>query len=699
MLYLLKLKTILPFKIFICFLVLLSFLTSFIRSNYIIKTSIYAGDEKVIKGTIIDYKMTDTKYSMTVLTNKDENKEKVLANIYLNDNDSILKTKVSDFKIGDRVVLKGNLNKPLNNTIPNTFNYQKYLYYQKIYYLFTVKEILSTENNNNYFYKLQDFVYKRCEDTDSKGYLTMLIYGKKNIDADTYSSLQNLGVVHLFAISGLHISIFTFILEVVLKRLKIKENLSNFIIIFFLTMYAALLGFPASVMRALTMFIFLKIFAHLKNKFKINFKTYEIMLVSTSFLLLINPYFLYDTGFLYSNLCTFGLIFYDDKTKNYLLKSLKTTYIATIWSLVITISLNYSYNLLTPLFNIIFVPFISFIFYPVCLITFIWPYFLPILNILIKLLELLTAIFTKVSINIILPKMSLIIIIIYYINIFLLSKYKKFYYHLFNILIIITYPYMSNLDNSLKVYYLDVSQGDASLIIDYKSKEVTMIDTGGKLSDKNYYTAKNIIKFLHSINIKKIDNLIISHGDYDHIGNAFYFIDNIKIGKIIFNNNEFNELEVALISEATSKKIAYSKGKDSSLVGKYGTWYFLDTINYDNENDNSLVTYLKYQDYTFLFMGDASKTVENNIMKKYKLEKINFLKVGHHGSKTSSSKEFINYIKPKYAFISVGRKNKYGHPNKEALENLENSIIYRTDLMGTIELTINKKILIKNYSP
>ena len=411
MLYLLKLKTILPFKIFICFLVLLSFLTSFIRSNYIIKTSIYAGDEKVIKGTIIDYKMTDTKYSMTVLTNKDENKEKVLANIYLNDNDSILKTKVSDFKIGDRVVLKGNLNKPLSNTIPNTFNYQKYLYCQKIYYLFTVKEILSAENSNNYFYKLQDFVYKRCEDTDNKGYLTMLIYGKKNIDADTYSSLQNLGVVHLFAISGLHISIFTFILELVLKKLKIKSGLRNFIIISFLITYAALLGFPASVMRALTMFIFLKIFAHLKNKFKINFKTYEIMLVSTSFLLLINPYFLYDTGFLYSNLCTFGLIFYDDKTKNYLLKSLKTTYIATIWSLVITISLNYSYNLLTPLFNIIFVPFISFIFYPVCLITFIWPYFLPILNILIKLLELLTVIFTKVSINIILPKMSLIIII------------------------------------------------------------------------------------------------------------------------------------------------------------------------------------------------------------------------------------------------------------------------------------------------
>ena len=692
-----KLKTILPFKIFIFFLVLFSFLTSFIRCNYIFKTSIYNGNEELITGTIIDYKMLDTKYKMTILTNKDNISEKVIASIYLNDNDSNLRKKVSDFKIGDRIILKGNLNKPLNNTIPNTFNYQKYLYYQKIYYLFTVKEIISIENSSNYFYQFQDFLYKRCEMIDEKGYLTMLIYGKKNIDADTYSYLQDLGVVHLFAISGLHISIFTMLLEVLLK--KIKKGLRNFIIIIFLIIYASLLGFPASVMRALTMFIFLKIFSFLKEKFKMSFKTYEIMLLSTSILLIINPYFLYDTGFLYSNLCTFGLVFYNDKTKNYLLKSLKTTYIATIFSLPITVCLNYSYNLLTPLFNIVFVPFISFLFYPICLITFLFPFFLPVLKILIKLLELLTIVFTKVSINIILPKMSIIVIIIYYLNIFLLSKYKKVYYHLFNILFLLIYPYGYSLDNSLNVYYLDVSQGDASLIISPRKKEVTMIDTGGLTTDENYYTAKNIIKFLHSINIKKIDNLIISHGDFDHIGNAFYLVNNIKVGKVIFNNNEFNELETNLIKILQDKKIEFQK-ENSNLQGKYLTWQFLNTRLYDNENDNSLVTYLKYQDYTFLFMGDASKLTEEDVIKKYKLPKIDFLKVGHHGSKTSSSKEFISKINPKYSIISVGRKNKYGHPNKEVLNNLDNSKIYRTDQDGSIMFKIkDNKLEIETYSP
>ena len=96
--YLLKLKTILPFKIFIFFLVLFSFLTSFIRCNYILKTSIYNGNEELITGTIIDYKMLDAKYKMTILTNKDNISEKVIASIYLNDNDSDLRKKVSDFK-------------------------------------------------------------------------------------------------------------------------------------------------------------------------------------------------------------------------------------------------------------------------------------------------------------------------------------------------------------------------------------------------------------------------------------------------------------------------------------------------------------------------------------------------------------------------------------------------------------------------
>lgn len=703
--YMLKSKTTLRFKHLPYIIFLISLLISFFISNYLVKTSIYSENQTVIQGRVLDYKASSDKITMTILTKKDSREENIIANIYNSSSNTtfkdnkLLNSTTDSIKIGDSITLKGSLKEPLNNTIPNTFNYKKYLYYKKIYYLFTVKEIVEIKPSSHLFYKLQNWVYERCEKIDNKGYLTMLIYGKKSIDQDTYSSLQDLGVVHLFAISGLHIGIFSLSLEKVLKKLKIKSFFRTIIIIIFLSLYAALIGFPASVLRALTMYILLKFSKFLKTQGKVELQTYEVLLLSVSFLLLINPYLLYDTGFLYSSLCTFGLIYYNDKTKNYFLKSLKTTYIASLWSLPVTISLNYFYNLLSPFFNIFYVPFISYLFYPICLLTFVFPVLSPLLKILIFMLESLTAFFNCFSKNIILPKMPIIIIIIYYLNIFLLSKYKKIYFHILNLVIFITYPWQYNFSKSLSVYYLDVSQGDASILISPKNMEVTMIDTGGLTTDENYYTAKNIIKFLYSINIKKIDNLIISHGDFDHIGNAFYLVNNIKVEKVIFNNNEFNELETNLIKILQDKKIEFQKG-DSNLQGQYFTWQFLNTRLYDNENDNSLVTYLKYQDYTFLFMGDASKLKEEDVIKKYKLTKIDFLKVGHHGSKTSSGKEFINFVTPQYAVISVGRKNKYGHPNKETLESLENSQIYRTDTMGTIKIKINKNnVTFKNYSP
>ena len=127
---------------------------------------------------------------------------------------------------------------------------------------------------------------------------------------------------------------------------------------------------------------------------------------------------------------------------------------------------------------------------------------------------------------------------------------------------------------------------------------------------------------------------------------------------------------------------------------------FLQTKEYDNENDNSNVIYTELNGYKFMFMGDASTTTEKEILNKYNLPDIDVLKVGHHGSKTSSGKEFINEINPKYSVISVGKNNRYGHPNKEVLDNLNDSKVYRTDQDGSIMLKIkNNKLKIETCSP
>jgi len=189
------------------------------------------------------------------------------------------------------------------------------------------------------------------------------------------------------------------------------------------------------------------------------------------------------------------------------------------------------------------------------------------------------------------------------------------------------------------------------------------------------------------------------YGDYDHMGEAINLVENFKVEKVIFNCGEFNELEQELIKVLNEKKIPYySCVKELNIDDN--KLYFLNNKEYDNENDNSNVIYTQLQNYKFLFMGDAGVEVEENLIKKYNLQDIDILKVGHHGSKTSSGKEFIDEIEPKYSIISVGKNNRYGHPNKEVFENLDDSKIYRTDEDGSIMFKIkNSKLEIETCSP
>ena len=264
-------------------------------------------------------------------------------------------------------------------------------------------------------------------------------------------------------------------------------------------------------------------------------------------------------------------------------------------------------------------------------------------------------------------------------------------------------------DNSLKVTMIDVGQGDSIFIKMPNNKESILIDTGGKISynkekwmirNKNTSITKNsLIPYLKSMGLNKLNTLIITHGDYDHMGEAVNLVNNFKVEKVIFNCGNFNTLETELIKLLKIKKIKYYSCIKELNKDKYKLM-FLNTKEYDNENDNSNVIYTELDGYKFMFMGDAGIEKEKDILDKYSISNIDVLKVGHHGSKTSSSKEFINEIDPKYNIISVGKNNRYGHPNKEVLENLENSKIYRTDLDGSIMFKIkNNELKIETCSP
>ena len=192
---------------------------------------------------------------------------------------------------------------------------------------------------------------------------------------------------------------------------------------------------------------------------------------------------------------------------------------------------------------------------------------------------------------------------------------------------------------------------------------------------------------------------MLSHGDYDHMGEAINLVENFKVEKVIFNCGPYNDLENELIEVLDKKKIKYySYIKELNVDNN--KLHFLQTKEYDNENENSNVIYTKLNGYKFMFMGDAGVEKEKDILEKYNVSKIDVLKIGHHGSKTSSDKNFIDETNPKYSVISVGKNNRYGHPNKEVLNNLDNSKIYRTDRDGSIMFKIkNNKLKLKACSP
>ena len=183
------------------------------------------------------------------------------------------------------------------------------------------------------------------------------------------------------------------------------------------------------------------------------------------------------------------------------------------------------------------------------------------------------------------------------------------------------------------------------------------------------------------------------------MGEAINLLENIKIDKVIFNCGEFNDLEQELIQTLDKKKISYCNCIKELNIDD-NKLYFLQTKEYDNENDNSSVIYTEFNNYKFLFMGDAGVEVEKDLIEKYNFQNIDVLKVGHHGSKTSSSQEFIDKINPKYSVISVGKNNRYGHPNNDVLNILDKYKIYRTDQDGSIIFKIkNNKLKVDTCNP
>lgn len=240
--------------------------------------------------------------------------------------------------------------------------------------------------------------------------------------------------------------------------------------------------------------------------------------------------------------------------------------------------------------------------------------------------------------------------------------------------------YSDNIDGDLKVNFIDVGQGD-SIFIELPNDKGMLIDAGENSE------ADKVINYIKNTGYKKIDYVVGTHPHTDHIGALAKVIDNFDIGKIympkaISTTKTYENLLTTIKDNGLSIKTAKA-GVNIIDDGDLKVDIIAPVQSYSDLNNNSAVIKLVYKNRSFLFMGDAEVTSENDIKENVRSDVI---KVGHHGSDSSSSVEFVNRVRAKYAVISVGVDNIYNHPYQEILSRWQDigAKIYRTDLDGDI---------------
>ena len=650
--------------------------------------SVYKGSEEDFLCSIDNYKIEEDKMKLELVC-----KEKLVGSYYFkNDEYNFFKEKVN---IGSSVIVKGKLVSPKNNTVPYLFNYKKYLYNKRVYYTLKIDSIKILNENSNPFIKLKNRVIKHVNSYKDSTYLYAFILGKTELISDeVLTSYRENGISHLFALSGLHVSIFSSILLFILKKLRFKEILNYVIIFIFLLLFSFITGFSPSILRATLLFFLLGI-----NKvFYLNIRTLDILYLVFIILVIINPFIIYNLSFILSFTAAFFLIFSSDllKGKNYFVSLFKVSLLSYFASLPLSIYYFGYTNLLGTILNLVFVPLVSFVVFPLTFLTFIISKFYSILNITTNLLESLSLLFNKFKIIIYFPRMNLIFVFIYLSILMLYIKFKKKICLYLIIVLLIFFKIRRYMDNNTYIYYIDVGQGDSILVMTPHLNKTILIDTGGIVSFNENYKS-NIVKnktipFFRRIGINKVDYLFLTHGDYDHAGEANELLNNFCVKKVFINKGNINNIEKKINNKEvlTLKNFVIDNIKVNSLNNNV----------FNNENDDSTILLFNIYDYKFLFMGDASIKTEEYLLNNYILPNVDILKVGHHGSYTSTSTDFINVIKPKYSVISVGENNMYKHPNKSVLDILDNTKLFRTDVDGTIEVKISKKgYKIKTYVP
>lgn len=683
----------------------------YLKNKYL---EIYKDDKSIISATAVVIKGPSEgeynyKYTVKARTGKYKNKKFI---VYINKKNKKL------LEYGDLIEIKGEYSAPEVARNYKGFDYSQYLKTLNIYGTIKVEESKIINKNqlspilisiNNIKEKMIDNANRNMPKRTANLLLGILIGERDNIQEDIIESFRTANLSHILAVSGAHTSYIILGITYLISKSKTPKRIGYIITIINLLIFIIITGASYSVVRACIMAIVV-IGAKICYR-KENFFT--SICISLIIILIQNPFAINDIGLKLSFMGTAGIVIFNKSITNFFIKlkikqkiaeALSVTFSAQLMIMPITI-LNFNTISLTffisnilasPLLGIIIIfgfisIFISSILNPISKILFL------ILHIFLELLILVSKVTEKIPGSSILVKTpNILFAIVYYIlilffNYFFVIKQnptRRFHKKIIKIitikniknafkviavvfLIILLLTRIVRIINpTLKIYFIDVGQGDSTLIVTPKNKKILIDGGAGKTNV--------LFQYLLDRRINKIDYIIISHFDSDHCNGLIEIIEKMRVENIVMSKQSKESEEYKKILEIIKQKnikVSSVKAEDKIIIEKNLYTKILnpaEKFEFQDLNNNAIVAKLVYKNFSMLFTGDIEKA-EENLAKKYKNElKSTILKVAHHGSKTSTSEKFLKYVEPQIALIGVGENNKFGHPNQITIEKLKN---------------------------
>lgn len=515
------------------------------------------------------------------------------------------------------------------------------------------------------------------------------------LSTEYLADFSKLGIIHLFSLSGMHLMLLISFLKKIISKFKIctVETLESFLFII-LPLYCILVGTKTSICRA-TILVLVKIAF---NKLEIEKTSTEIFGVSLILGLLLDPKCLLMLGGQLTYLLSFSLIYLHK------LSVFKIAFIINVLCMPLIILNNYEINLATIPINILIIPIFEFFILPSTILAgMIGTEFTPITNLFEYLNALIYSVGHQISqirvLQIITGKfwMTTVVALLVLGLIIISDKTVRIKCIKLFIVILSVNILVNKIPLNGQVTLIDIGQGDSILITTPISRQTFLIDTGGKLSFggrkiTNFNVDKITIPYLKSQGINKIDAIFLSHQDADHIGDLSVLLKHFNVGAVYFGNGMQKNEKIQKVLRLFVNQVSFKMVQAGDLIEfKNIKFNVLSPLKPGiGENEDSMVLLTKICGKKWIFTGDLNREKELEVMNKYH-PNVDYLKVGHHGSKTSSDPEFIKQLNPKIAFISVGKKNRYGHPNKETIDTLKanNVKIFETSECGMITWQYN----------